>query len=154
VRRIAAEGHAIINHSYSHASFTGNSTTGQPLSQAQRWAELDRAEQVIGGLSGKTTRPFFRPPYGDYDASVNRDVGARGYGFNVMWTVDSRGWLGISASEIVARCLQLAVPGAIYVFHVGSASADAQALPAIIAGLRERGYGFVTVAELAAATGR
>jgi len=31
---------------------------------------------------------------------------------------------------------------------VGSASQDAAALPSIIAGLRDRGYGFGTVADL------
>jgi len=78
---------------------------------------------------------------------VNNDVGARGYGFNVMWTIDSQGWLGIAADRIVRRCLDMAAPGAIYVFHVGAASADAQALPEIITGLRERGYGFALVSQ-------
>jgi peptidoglycan/xylan/chitin deacetylase (PgdA/CDA1 family) len=148
VTRMAREGHLIINHSYDHSSFTGNSA-GRLLTRAERWAQLDRAEQLIVGATGKTTKPFFRPPYGDYDASVNNDVSARGYGYNVMWTVDSQGWLGIPADAIVRRCLETAVPGALYVMHVGAASADAQALPGIIEGLRARGYGFVTVAEFA-----
>jgi peptidoglycan/xylan/chitin deacetylase (PgdA/CDA1 family) len=71
---------------------------------------------------------------------VNADVGARGYAFNVMWTVDSRGWKGISAAAITQRCLELAAPGAIYVFHVGSASQDGPALQGIIDGLRAAGY--------------
>jgi peptidoglycan/xylan/chitin deacetylase (PgdA/CDA1 family) len=149
VARIAQEGHVIINHSYDHSSFTGNSA-GRVLSRAERWAQLDRAEQLIAGVTGRTTKPFFRPPYGDYDASVNNDVGARGYGYNVMWTIDSQGWLGIATDAIVRRCLDLAVPGAVYVFHVGAASADAQALPGIIEGLRAQGYGFATVADLVA----
>jgi hypothetical protein len=51
-----------------------------------------------------------------------------------MWTVDSRGWLGISAAEITQRCLDNASPGAIYVFHVGSASQDGPALQPVIDG--------------------
>jgi len=150
LRRIVAEGHQLINHSYSHSSFTGRSTGRPPLSQAQRWQELDRTEDVVQRLTGATTKPYFRPPYGDYDASVNADVYARGYTYNVLWTVDSQGWTGLPAQQIVQRCLSLAQPGAIYVFHVGSASQDAQALPAIIAGLRAAGYGFGTVAEVLA----
>jgi peptidoglycan/xylan/chitin deacetylase (PgdA/CDA1 family) len=150
LRRIVAEGHQLINHSYSHSSFTGRSTGRPPLSQAQRWQELDRTEEVVQRLTGATTKPYFRPPYGDYDASVNADVYARGYTYNVLWTVDSQGWTGLPAQQIVQRCLSLAQPGAIYVFHVGSASQDAQALPAIIAGLRAAGYGFGTVAEVLA----
>ena len=74
---------------------------------------------------------------------MNVDVGLRGYSSNVLWTVDSRGWMGLAAAAIAQRCLSLAEPGAIYVFHVGAASQDAQALPAIISGLRAQGYEFV-----------
>jgi peptidoglycan/xylan/chitin deacetylase (PgdA/CDA1 family) len=148
VARMANEGHLLITHTYDHASFTGLSTTGRAMPRAQRWSELDRTEQIVSAITGRSTRPFFRPPYGDYDASVNNDVGDRGYAYNVMWTVDSRGWMGLAAPEITRRCLDLAEPGAIYVFHVGAASADAQALPSIIAELRIRGYAFVRVSDL------
>jgi peptidoglycan/xylan/chitin deacetylase (PgdA/CDA1 family) len=140
VRRIAAEGHTFINHSYDHPSFTGRSTNLPPLTQAQRWEQLDKTEGIIQGLAGVSTKPYFRPPYGDYDDSVNADLYARGYLYNVMWTVDSMGWNGLAADGIVERCLSLAEPGAIYVFHVGSASQDAAALQRIIDGLRAEGY--------------
>lgn len=140
VQRIVNEGHTLINHTYSHKSFTGNSDGGGGLTQAQRWQELDQTEQIIHDLTGATTKPYFRPPYGDYDDSVNADVGARGYGYNVMWAVDSRGWTGIPAAEVTARCIQLAEPGAIYVFHVGSASQDGPALQPLIDGLQAQGY--------------
>jgi len=140
LRRIAQEGHTLINHSYDHPSFTGRSTNLPPLTQAQRWEQLDRTESMIQGLAGVSTKPYFRPPYGDYDDSVNADVYARGYLYNVMWTVDSLGWNGLAADAIVERCLALAEPGAIYVFHVGSASQDAAALQRVIDGLRAMGY--------------
>lgn len=140
LRRIADEGHSLINHSYDHPSFTGGSTDSPPLSQAERWDQLDRTEETVLRVSGATTKPYFRPPYGAYDESVNADVGARGYAYNVMWAVDSRGWMGIQAPEITSRCLELAEPGAIYVFHVGAASQDGPALQAIIDGLRADGY--------------
>ena len=110
------------------------------LTRAERFSELDRTEDIVKQVTGKSTKPFFRPPYGDYDASVNTDVGLNGYAYNVLWTVDSRGWMGLSAAEITQRCLSMAEPGAIYIFHVGSASQDAAALPAIISGLRAQGY--------------
>lgn len=147
VERIVRDGHDLINHTYDHSSFTGLSTGVQAMSQSQRWNQLDRTESIVAELTGESSRPFFRPPFGDYDASVNRDIGARGYAYNVMWTVDSRGWMGLPAQDIVDRCLQMAVPGAIYVFHVGAASADAQALSGIIAGLRADGYTFARISE-------
>ena len=140
LRRIAEEGHTIINHSYDHPSFTGRSTNLPPLTQSQRWEQLDKTEGIIQDLAGVSTKPYFRPPYGDYDDSVNADLYARGYLYNVMWMVDSLGWNGLVADAIVERCLALAEPGAIYVFHVGSASQDAAALQRIIDGLREMGY--------------
>jgi peptidoglycan/xylan/chitin deacetylase (PgdA/CDA1 family) len=147
--RIVADGHTLINHSYSHASWTGLSTGSGPLSQAERFDELDRTEQALLAASGGSSRPFFRSPYGDQDATVQRDLGAKGYAYNVLWTVDSRGWMGLAAPDIIARCLQLAEPGAIYVFHVGAQSQDAAALPSVIGGLRAAGYSFVSVAAFA-----
>ena len=73
---------------------------------------------------------------------------ARGYWYDVMWTVDSLGWNHLPAAQIIARCLGAAAPGAIYIFHVGSESQDAQALQAVIDGLRQKGYRFVTVPQL------
>jgi peptidoglycan/xylan/chitin deacetylase (PgdA/CDA1 family) len=148
--RIAREGHHIINHSYDHASFTGRSTNEAALSQAERWRELDLTEEAIKAVTGVSTKPYFRPPYGDCDDSVNADIYADGYLYNVMWTVDSLGWRGIPSAEIAQRCLSLAEPGAVYVFHVGSESQDAAALVDIIEGLQQLGYSIVSVPTLLA----
>ena len=148
VKRMASEGHHLINHTWSHSSFTGFSTNSAPMSRAERWSELDRTEAIIQRIAGVSTLPYFRPPYGDMDASVLADVGARGYTMTAMWAVDSLGWNGLSAPRIVERTLRLTSPGAILIFHVGAQSQDAAALPAIIRGLRESGYEFVSVATL------
>ena len=147
---ITADGHKLINHSYDHASFTGLSTGRPPLTAGERALELSRTETTVYHLTQRSTRPYFRPPYGDVDESVQRDAAAAGYGTVVMWTVDSLGWYRATADEIVARCLAQAAPGAIYVMHVGSESQDAAALPRVIAGLRAAGYGFATIDELLA----
>jgi peptidoglycan/xylan/chitin deacetylase (PgdA/CDA1 family) len=149
LQRIVRDGHQLINHSYSHPSFTGYSTGAPPLTQVQRWDQLDRTEAIVRDLTGASTLPYFRPPYGDYDDGINADVGARGYAYNVMWTIDSMGWNGLGADGIVQRCLAQAVPGAIYVFHVGSASRDAAALQRVIDGLRNAGYALVPLSAFA-----
>lgn len=148
LRRIVADGHHLINHTYDHGSFTGFSTSSGPLSAEARHWQLDRTAEVVRSIAGVEFGPYFRPPYGDYDASVNLDVAARGYTVNVMWTVDSLGWNGLGAAAIADRCLARATPGAIYIFHVGSQSQDALALPTIIEGLRGQGYGLGSVAAL------
>jgi len=145
---IAADGHTFINHTYDHASFTGRSTQQPPLTAAERSLELSRTETTVYHLAGRTTRPYFRPPYGDIDAGVLHDAGAAGYDTVVMWTVDTLGWDGRSADDIVARCLAMAEPGAIYVMHVGAQSQDAAALPRVIDELRAAGYAFATIDEI------
>ena len=145
---IAADGHAFINHTYDHTSFTGASTGAAPLTPQERALELSRTETTVYHLTQRSTRPYFRPPYGDLDATVAHDVAAEGYDTIVMWTVDTLGWKGAPANEIVARSLAQAQPGAIYVMHVGAQSQDAAALPRVIEGLRAAGYEFGTIDEV------
>ncbi len=149
VQRMAAEGHLVMNHTLDHRSFTGYSDRRGGLSAERRRAELEDADAIIAPLIGHTTQPWYRLPYGDDDARAASDVAPSGYTEKVGWTVDSLGWRGTPADAIVARCLRLAAPGAIYVMHVGRASQDSLALPAIIAGLRDQGFQLATVAGYA-----
>jgi peptidoglycan/xylan/chitin deacetylase (PgdA/CDA1 family) len=146
--RMGNEGHEFINHSWRHGSFTGFSTNSRPLSVDVRASELERTEELIKGLTGQSTRPMFRPPYGDYNESVLKDISDQGYDYSIMWTVDSRGWMHYSAQRIVDLCLNAAQPGAIYLFHVGIESEDALALTSIIDGLRDRGLRAVRMSEM------
>jgi peptidoglycan-N-acetylglucosamine deacetylase len=148
VRRMAADGHLIINHSLDHQSFTGASDDRGGLTPARRRAELVDADTLIAPLIGHSTRPWYRLPYGDDDSRVAADLAPAGYTRKVGWTIDTLGWRGASATEIVERSLRLAAPGAVYVLHVGHTSQDGPALARIVSGLRERGYGFATVEAL------
>lgn len=148
VRRIANEGHTLTNHTLTHRSMTGFSNPDAMLTPAERVGELIATEKKLKAACGKVGRPLFRPPYGDYDAGVLNDVAAAGFAYNVMWSVDSLGWRGLSADEIVDRCLSSMGNGFIYLFHVGSASADAEALPRLIAGFRGAAFQMTTVDRL------
>lgn len=150
VARVARAGHQIVNHSDDHPSFTGFSTGTAPLPTAERTAQLQRAEAAIRAAAGVGSGGWFRPPYGDIDDSVERDAVAAGWPTLLMWTVDSLGWKGIGADAVVARCLDRAEPGAIYLFHVGRDADDAAALQRVVDGLRAAGYGFDTAAGLIA----
>ena len=147
-RRIVAEGHELINHTWDHRSFTGRSDRQGGQTSAQIQEQLRRTEAVLVELTGQSPQPYFRPPYGDYDDRVLEAAYAAGYQFNVLWTIDSGGWRRIPAAQIVARCVQQVEPGAIIIMHVGAQSQDGPALPALIAALRERGYGFVGLTVL------
>jgi peptidoglycan-N-acetylglucosamine deacetylase len=151
--RIVDEGHGLINHTWSHPSFTGYSTGQGPITSEARREELQRTENLIRGLAGVEMRPYFRPPYGDYDDSVLLDLARNGYTVNVMWTIDTLGWNGLTAGQINQRVWDGLAPGAIILMHVGAQSQDAVALPEMITGLRERGYSFATVEDLVVAAG-
>jgi peptidoglycan/xylan/chitin deacetylase (PgdA/CDA1 family) len=148
VQRIVRDGHQLLNHSYNHPSFTGRSTGTAPLSRVQRLDQLARADAAIQSATGTSSAPWFRPPYGDEDASVRADVAHAGYHYEVLWTVDSLGWKGLDPAAVAQRCIGNAENGAIFLLHVGSASTDWSALPAIVDGLHSAGYSFTTVAGI------
>jgi peptidoglycan/xylan/chitin deacetylase (PgdA/CDA1 family) len=145
-RSIAGAGHRIGNHTATHPHLPG-------LTDARVRSEVLTAAQTIRGTTGKDPRPFFRFPYGDTSAHTIALVNAQGY-LAVRWTVDTLGWQGTtggrSAASVTQRALAAARPGEIVLMHVGShptdrSTLDADALPAVIAGLRQRGYTFVTL---------
>jgi len=143
VRRMVVEGHHLINHSWNHPDFT-------TITPAQRADQLRRTADLVRSLTGYELRPYFRPPYGAYNAGVLADVAANGYTYSIMWTVDTLGWQGKSIGEITQRTLDAAAPGAIVLMHVGAASLDGPALGGIIDQLRARGYRFATVDDFIA----
>jgi len=147
VLRMANEGHMIFNHTYSHRSFTGFSTNTAPLSYTTRTDELWKTHSIILNLTGKSSKPYFRPPYADYDTSVLVDVFGRGYDYQLMWSCDSLGWKGLTAQQILDRTKAAIKPGAVFLFHVGAQSQDANALAPLIQTLKAQGYTFATMAQ-------
>jgi len=147
LKRMIEEEHAVINHSWSHRSFTGEDTETEPLTADQIRDELERTEKKIQEIAEVSTKPYFRPPYGDFDPRVNTVAYEAGYTFNVLWLVDSLGWEGRSSQSIVSVTLANAFNGAIFLYHTDN-HRDSAALEAIIEGLDERGLQVVTIPQL------
>jgi peptidoglycan/xylan/chitin deacetylase (PgdA/CDA1 family) len=149
-KQIVAAGHRIGNHSATHPAFAG-------LTPAVIRHEVLDAAQSILTVTGADPRPLFRFPYGSKDAPALTEINTLGY-VAVRWTVDSLGWQGTMNGTrgpdfTAARVLAAATPGEIVLMHVGShptdhSTLDAQALPAVITGLRQDGYGFTTLRTL------
>jgi peptidoglycan/xylan/chitin deacetylase (PgdA/CDA1 family) len=146
VRAMAAAGHRVANHSATHPDFA-------TLTAAEMRDQLARAEAAIAPIAGRTTRPWFRFPFGSSPAAAITTVNAGGYAA-IGWTVDTLGWQGTtegrSVASVVARVLGAARPGEIVLLHVGAhpedgSTLDADALPTIIAELRAAGYRFVAM---------
>lgn len=132
----------IGNHSYTHPYFTD-------LTSKQMKSELSKTETTIKKITGQTTKPYFRPPYGDFNSSVLETLGAIGYTKTIYWTIDTLDWEGLSAKAITKKVLNKACPGAIVLMHAGGgAKYTPAALPKIIKSLKEKGYQFVTIPEL------
>ncbi len=148
LKRILAEGHALINHSWDHASFTGASTETPPLSHEQRLEQVNRTEEVVQKVAGVSTKPYFRPPYGDFDPVLNQELRELGYEYNVMWGLDGDGWQGYSADRIARTALTRLYAGAIYLFHVDPHSQEYAALERIIEGIRAAGLMPVTIPQM------
>ncbi len=65
----------------------------------------------------------------------------------VQWTVDSLDWKGLSATEIVSRVSTGVKSGSIILFHNNSDNI-LEALPLVIANLKNQGYKMVNLSEL------
>ena len=137
---ISEAGHEIGNHAYSHTDLT-------TLSYDEIQSEMDDTESVLSGITGKTTKPLFRPPYGSYDSNVLEAVGDAGYTMTVNWSLDSKDYNDIPADEIYSNVVDNIFPGAIVLLHTGDSNAQ-YALQDIIDTLTSEGYTFVTASDI------
>jgi peptidoglycan/xylan/chitin deacetylase (PgdA/CDA1 family) len=133
-RAIAAAGHEIANHSFSHPHLT-------ELSVPQMRDQIRRAERAMADVIGCNPARFFRPPFGEYNQELLRVAVQLGY-MTIMWTVDSLDWQNPGA--VRERVLAGARNGAIIRMHQGAGQTPF-ALPGIIHGLRKQGFSFGTV---------
>jgi polysaccharide deacetylase family sporulation protein PdaB len=144
VRAINDAGMEIGNHSYTHASYTS-------LSSSSMLNDLNRCDNIISSITGKTTRPLFRPPGGAYNSSVLNTVGNAGYSRTILWNIDANDWRGYSSSYIYSTVVNNISPGSIVLMHaLDTAPNTKYALQDIIDTLTSRGYRFATVSGLLA----
>ncbi|AIY06194.1 polysaccharide deacetylase [Planococcus sp. PAMC 21323] len=142
IKNISTKGHQIGNHSYSHPDFT-------KLSAAKIKSELATTETTLKDITGKSTKPIFRAPFGASNAAVLKAVGDAGYTHTIQWNIDTVDWKGVSSSQITNKVMNNIVPGSIVLMHTGAgASGTPGALPGMISKLKAKGYTFVTVSEL------
>ena len=146
ISAITNAGHEIGNHSYSHPDFT-------TISYSTMQSQLSTTENIISGITGRSTKPYFRPPFGAYNSSVLQAVGDAGYTKTIYWTIDTIDWDGRSTYAIYSKVLSNATPGAIVLMHTGSGAPNTKyALQQMIDGLRDMGYSFGTVSDVLSGT--
>jgi peptidoglycan/xylan/chitin deacetylase (PgdA/CDA1 family) len=109
VKRIAAEGHLIGNHSWSHGYMID-------FKMKSGWiAEIASTSKLIRDLTGKTPL-LFRPPYGVTTPHMAQAVKAMG--IQVLgWSIRSLDTTGDSEEKIYERVTMQMKPGAVILFH-------------------------------------
>lgn len=131
VLRAAQEGHELANHTWSHPQL-------RPFGAAGTRHQIQSASLSLEQVVGAPTIPAFRPPFGEWDQAVLAGVAAEGYDL-YLWDIDSPGYRpGVGAAAVVQHIVSRAQPGSIVLMHP-LATADRQAIGAVIDELRGAG---------------
>jgi peptidoglycan/xylan/chitin deacetylase (PgdA/CDA1 family) len=134
-RQVAAEGHHIGNHSYTHTNlfFKDKEFIRKEIIQTEDILELNL---------GKRTR-YFRPPYGYFNLSVLnvlKEIGST----CVLWSIDSKDYRLTRQFDIERRVIPHASNGSIFLFHDNKETAQKlhSYLPFLLDTLLEQGFVF------------
>jgi peptidoglycan-N-acetylglucosamine deacetylase len=135
LRRIAAEGHLLANHSWSHA-------LPEEIDAATLADEVARTSALISAHTG-VAPTLFRPPHGKLTAEGLVRLWGAGQTV-VLWTVDPRDYLPGSAEEVRAfLALHRYRGGDVVLLHDVHEQA-ARLVPLIADAVRARGLRFAT----------
>ena len=129
----------IANHTYSHAALTS-------LTDEQIVQELTRNDEEIMRLFGVSSKPYFRPPYGYYDARVLAAAASCGFTRPVLWYGSLADSSDISSAEVYAYAEKYALAQHIVIGHLNYRGVVSE-LDRIRALLDRRGLKTVTIRD-------
>ncbi|MFJ7666728.1 polysaccharide deacetylase family protein [Lysinibacillus sp. NPDC097195] len=136
--QVAAEGHEIANHTFSHPNL-------KKLTHQQMAEEIDKTNKIIEIATG-VTPTLFRPPYGIYSQDVLNYTASNNYS-TILWSIDSLDWKSRNPAAIKKEILSNVANKSVVLMH-DLHTATAEALPELLITLKQQGYEFVTVSEL------
>jgi len=135
VRRIAAEGHVLCNHSLHHDDLS-------VLTPEQIRADLAETSVLIRRAVPHARIPYFRAPYGSWGQSpqVAAELGMQPLG----WRLAITDWEPPGTDVLVQRLRDGITPGAVVLLHDGGGdrSQTVAAVDQIIPELRAQGWRF------------
>ena len=145
-KEMAERGHAIENHTYTHAALTF-------LSPARIEDELRRCDDAIENATGKKPR-WMRPPFGFRGPQLGGAVARWGGAGVVMWSIWARDWKAQPAEPVIRR-LRGVAGGDIVLLHDGDHRVlqgdrrhTVDALEYWIPRWQDDGFRFVTLDEI------
>lgn len=137
VREVAAAGHKIANHTWSHLDLVY-------LSPAAVADQIGRATGAIHKATGRVPA-LFRAPYGAWSPVVLRQCAEAGM-TPLDWSVDPRDWSRPGVAAIVGNIMRNTRTGSIILEHDGGGdrSQTVAALTIVLPRLLDAGYRFTT----------
>ena len=143
VRRMAAEGHVVGNHTFHHPDMSA-------ISQQDAFQkELDSLAELYRQTTGKPLSRFYRPPQGKYSEENLKQAEALGYK-TVFWSLAYVDWNTDSqptAEQAYAKLLPRIHDGAVVLLHSTSRT-NAEILDELLTKWEEMGYAFRSLEDL------
>ena len=137
VRQMAADGHSIGNHTYSHPDMAA-------ITNANAFREeLQKNEALYQEITGTQMPHLYRPPQGKYSESNLALASEMAYD-TVFWSLAYVDWQQEqqpSAEEAFSKLIPRIHPGAIVLLH-STSSTNAQILDELLTKWTELGYHF------------
>jgi peptidoglycan/xylan/chitin deacetylase (PgdA/CDA1 family) len=149
LRRIAADGHALGNHTFSHRHpWTMRASTAR--------REVRDGAAAIADLTGAAPR-LFRPPHGRLRRCMLEEA-ERGGQRLVLWNRSAVDWGPLGTARGIARRLAATRPGDIVLMHDGGWGVNhpgelVAVLPGFFADLGRRGHALAPLPETAPCPG-
>lgn len=163
VKRMAAEGHELGNHTMNHPHFAPGMKRDPKWTRERVQRELLEADAALLRIAGRPMDPLWRAPYGEHTAEIRRwaeELGYRHVGWSegadtLDWATPNERSLYRTGEAIVKRLQQRLNrdgDGIIVLMHLGSArrSSDrpTEGLGAFMDRARQEGWSFVPVGAL------
>lgn len=143
VKRMAAEGHIVGNHTYHHYDM---SKISDPASFRE---ELESLEQLYQELTGQPMAKYYRPPQGIYSEENLKMAKELGYK-TVFWSLAYVDWLNDqqpTGDEAFSKLIPRIHNGAVVLLH-STSQTNAAILDELLTRWETLGYRFATLEDL------
>ncbi|WP_339212510.1 polysaccharide deacetylase family protein [Ornithinibacillus sp. FSL M8-0202] len=135
VKEVAAKGHEIGNHTWSHKDLT-------TLSNEEIREEFQQTNDAILSVLGVSPTAF-RPPYGAINDQVTDVIGIP----STLWTIDTLDWKSHDPDQVLSIVKENVQDGSIILMHDIHAT-TVEAVELVLDFLEAEGYAFVTVSDI------